>query len=159
MKKTEKIITALLTIALGVLVIILRGELIKIITAVCAIALLALGLIDLIHKKIPPAVAKLVAGVVILICGLAVVEIVLYIIAAICMIAGIISLYEKLKTNRRCKGWQEKIFEYALPVFLIVVGFLLLFNQGNTVNWIFVVCGVLTTMEGGILLVNALIND
>ena len=54
MKKTEKIITALLTIALGVLVIILRGELIKIITTVCAIALLALGLIDLIHKKIPP---------------------------------------------------------------------------------------------------------
>lgn len=159
MKKTEKIVAALLTVALGILVIVLRGNLIKIVTTVLAIALLSLGVMDLIHKRVPPAIVKIVTGVVVLICGLTVVEIVLYILAAMLIIAGILSLYEKLKVGKICRGWREILFEYALPVFFILVGVLLLFNQGNTVNWIFVVCGILTVLEGGVLFVNALLQD
>ena len=159
MKKTEKIIVALLTIALGILVVVLRGDLIKILTSVFAVALLVFGAIDLLGKRVPPAVVKLVAGIVVLVCGLALVEIVLYVIAAFLLVAGILILYEKLKIRRPCISWQVTLFEYALPVFFVVVGCLLLFNQGNTVNWIFVVCGVLTMLEGGLLLINALMDD
>ena len=159
MKKTEKIIAALATIALGILVIVLRGDLIKIFTSVFAVALIVLGLIDLANKKVPPAIVKLVAGVVVLICGLAVVEIVLYIIAALLIIAGILSLYEKLKCCKRCKNWLDAILEYAMPAVFLIICILLLFNQGNTVNWIFVVSGILTALEGAVLLVNALMSD
>jgi hypothetical protein len=159
MKKTEKIVAALLTISLGILVIILRGKLIEILTTVIGIALIVLGVVDLIGKRVPPAVIKIVSGAIILICGLALVGIVLYVIAALLLIAGILLLYEQCKSKVRCLDWKSMILQYATPALLVFIGLLLLFNQGATVNWIFVVCGILTVIEGGVLLVNALLQE
>ena len=62
MKKSERLITALITIALGVLLIVLRGDLISILMTVVGLGLIALGVMDLIDNRIPPAVVKLVGG-------------------------------------------------------------------------------------------------
>lgn len=159
MKKTEKIVAALFTIGFGILIMVLRGDLIKIITTVLGIALIVLGVIDLVGKHVPPAVVKIVAGVIVLICGLALVSIVLYVIAALLLIVGILSLYEKYKTKGRCHNFKSIILEYATSAMLILIGFLLLFNQGATVNWIFIVCGILTVIEGGLLLTDAILRD
>ena len=159
MKKSEKIIAALATIAIGILVIILRGGLIKIVTSVLGVGLIVYGILDLIHHKVPPAIVKLVAGVIVLVCGLAVVEIVLYLIAAFLLIVGILSFYDKYKEKRGCKNWKEALYVYTMPALCLIMGILLLFNQGATVDWIFVVCGILSVIEGGMWLINALAND
>ena len=65
MKKSEKIITALITIALGVLFIVLRGDLISILMTVLGLGLIAFGVLDLIDKRIPPAVVKFVGGAIV----------------------------------------------------------------------------------------------
>lgn len=159
MKKTEKITSAVLIIAFGVLLMVLQGEIISIAMTVLGIGLIAFGIMDIINRLIPPAVVKLVAGVVIIICGWAIVSAVLYIVAAFLLVAGILLLYEKLKNRVRCDSLFHTICEYAVPILFIVIGLLLLFNQGNTVTWVFIVSGAFTIVEGGLLLVNAFSED
>lgn len=159
MKKTEKIISALLTIALGVLLIVLKGSIVSILMTVLGLGLIAFGIADLCYKRVPPAVIKLVVGAIVIICGWAIVEAVLYVVAAVLLIAGILLLYEKIKNRERCVTLWQTLCQYAVPTIFLVIGALLLFNQGNTVNWVFVISGSFTVLEGGLLLVNAFSDD
>lgn len=159
MKKSEKLISAALTIALGVLLMILQGEIISIAMTVLGVGLLVLGVFDLVKKSVPPAVVKLVVGVVVIVCGWTIVGAVLYVVAALLLIAGVLLLYEKIKARVYCVNFFHTLCEYAVPSIFIVIGLLLLFNQGNTVNWVFIASGAFTVTEGGLLLVNAFIDD
>lgn len=159
MKKTEKIVAAGLTIALGILLMLLKADIISIIMTVLGVGWIALGIVDLVHKLVPPAIVKIVAGAVVILCGWIIVSAVLYIVAAMLLIAGIILLYEKIK-NKTCFSSKWKtLCEYAVPVFFILIGLCLLFNQGNTVNWVFIISGLFTVAEGGMLLVTAILED
>lgn len=156
MKKMEKIISALLTIALGVLLIILRGEVISILMTVVGLGLIVIGVLDLVHGDTPIGIVKLVGGILIILCGWIIVQAVLYIVAAVLLIAGILVVYEKWRSGICFENIWQALREYADPILFIVIGCLLLFNQGNTVQWVFVISGALTVVEGGLLLVNAL---
>ena len=159
MKKTEKIIAAALTIALGVMLIVLKADVISIGMTVLGVALIVFGVLDFINKMIPPGVVKSVIGVVVIICGWAFVHAALYVLAALLLIAGILLLYEKIK-NRACGvNLFYTICEYALPTVCIIIGSLFLFNQGKTVNWVFILGGIFTVVEGGLILVDAFSND
>ena len=45
---------------------------------------------------------------------------------------------------------------YIAPILNILLGLLLLFNQGGTLAWIFIVVGVLLIVDGVMLLCSAL---
>ena len=159
MKKTEKIVSALLTIALGVLLIVLKGSVISILMTVLGVGLIAFGLVDLCNRLIPPAVVKIVVGAIVILCGWVIVEAVLYVLAAALLIVGILLIYEKINNKSVCPTLWQTVCEYAVPVVFILIGIFLLFNQGNTVNWVFVLSGAFTIIEGGLLLVDGFYQD
>ena len=97
-------------------------------------------------------------GVVIILCGWLIVAAVLYLLAAVLLITGILMLYEQIKKGV-CKELWKTVCSYAVPVVFILIGLLLMFNQGNTVNWVFVISGIFTVIEGGLFLVNSIIDD
>ena len=130
MKKTEKIISAILTILVGVLLIVVKGAFIGVLMTVAGCGLIIFGVIDLFQRLIPIAVIKLVVGIFIIICGWTLVRAVLYVVAAILLIAGILLLYDKLKNHCRRESLLLTICEYVTPCMLIVIGALLLFHQG-----------------------------
>ena len=103
MKTSEKIISAIVTIAIGVLLLVMKKELIGAFMTVIGISIMVLGLLDLFYRLIPPAVVKLVTGALIILCGRVVVEAVLYIVAAILLIVGILMLYDKIR--KRSLHW------------------------------------------------------
>ncbi len=159
MKKTEKLVAALATIALGVLLIILKGGIISILMTVLGVGAIVFGVIDLFGKNFPHAVVKIVCGVVIIICGWVIVSAVLYVLAGLLLIAGILLIYEKIRSGKKGETLLKTIIEYALPVLCIVIGILLMFNQNNTVDLVFIFGGILTVIEGGLLLVSAVAED
>ena len=67
--------------------------------------------------------------------------------------------YEKIKNRTRCNALWQTVCQYAVPALFIVIGLLFLFNQGNTVQWVFIVSGIFTIAEGGFLLANAIVED
>lgn len=159
MKKTEKVVVALLTLLLGIALLILRGSLISVLMSVVGIVFIAFGIIQWIKGQIVLAVIKAVIGIVLIICGWTVVSAVLYVLAAAVMITGILLLYEQLKNQGCGATLLQKIAAFAYPIVCILIGFFLLFNNGNEAQWVFIVSGSLTVLEGGLLLLSAFALD
>ena len=155
MKKSEKIITAILTMVFGILLIIMQDNFIGILMTIAGICLIVLGVVDIFQRFIPPAVIKIVSGILIIVCGWVLVEAILYVIAALLLIAGILLLYDKIRKGVLCDTVWQTVLEYALPSVCIVIGALLLFHQAFAVEIIFIISGSLTLIEGGLLLIEA----
>ena len=139
----------------GVLLIIMQDNFIGILMTIAGVCLIALGAVDIFQSFIPPAVIKFVSGILIIICGWVLVEAILYVIAALLLIAGILSLYDKIRKGVKCNAMWQTILVYALSCICILIGVLLLFHQAFTVKIIFILSGSLTVIEGGLLLVEA----
>ena len=159
MKKTEKIIAAVCTVAFGVLLIVLKDNFIGILMTVAGLCLIALGIADFANRLIPPAIIKTVVGAFVIFCGWVVVEAVLYILAAALLIFGILLLYDKIKHKISCYSALGIVIEYALPALCIAVGILLLFHGGTASNFIFVLSGLLTVLIGAILMLDAISQE
>ena len=159
MTKTEKIIVAILTILLGVLLIAFQETVLKIAVALVGFLLIALALLDFFHKSYPLAIVKLVAGVVVILFGVFAVKAVVYILAGLLLVFGLLLLYERFRTRVYCASLWQKIIAYLLPAICVSTGILLLFGGGKTAEWVFIVSGVLIIVEGGILLADVFISD
>ena len=83
MKKSEKIIAACLMVAVGILLVVLKDDMISILMTILGVGLIALGIMDLVSRKIPLAVVKLVCGVFIIVCGWVVADIVLLVLGVV----------------------------------------------------------------------------
>lgn len=156
MKKTEKIIAALCTMAFGVLLIVLKDNFIGILMTVAGLSLIALGVMDFVNRYVPPAVIKILSGAFVIFCGWVVVEAVLYVLAAAALIFGVLLLYGKIKRGTPCETPLFGVLDYALPSLCILAGGLLLFHNGSAKNLIFILCGLLTVLIGVILLLYAI---
>ena len=156
MKRSEKIITAILTMIFGILLMVMQDNFIGLLMTIAGLALIVLGVVDIVQHFIPPAVVKIVSGVLVIVCGWALLEAVLYIVSALLLIAGILLLYDKIRKRVHCDVLWQTILEYALPSVCIVIGILLLFHQAVAVEIIFIISGLLTLIEGALLLVEAL---
>ena len=159
MKKSEKIISAVLMMVLGIMFIILKDKFIGLLMTVLGISLIVLGVVDIVEKCIPPAVVKIVSGVLVIICGWVVVEAVLYILAGVLLVFGIWLLYYKIKNRIRGENFWRAVLEYATPAICIAIGILLLFHRGAVVNFIFIISGILTFIEGGLMLFNGITEE
>jgi hypothetical protein len=159
MRKTEKIIVAISTMALGILLVVLKADIISILMTVLGVALLVFGVIDVLDKRIPPAVIKAVSGALIILCSWVAVGVVLYVVAAVLLVLGILTLYEKIKVSAQCIVLWQTVCHYATSVLFIVIGILLLFNKNNQAEWVFVVGGICTVLQGGLVLLDAFTDD
>lgn len=152
MKKSEKIIAAVLTMVVGVLLILMKDNFIGVLMSVIGLGLVVFGIVDILENAIPPAVIKIVGGVLTVVCGWWLVEAVLYVLSAVLLICGILLLYDKIKRKIWCDSWISAVCEYAASVVCIAIGLLLLFHQRLAVNFIFISSGLLTLLVGGIML-------
>lgn len=159
MKISEKWIAAILTILIGVLFIVMKSGVIGVAMTVLGAVLIVLGLLDLLQKEIPPAVVKIVIGALIILFGWTITSAVLYIVAALALIYGVLLLYQLVKSRKKGSCLLDTLLGYAVPVLFIVIGLLLFFNQGGTLNWVFIVAGIFTVIEGGLMLIDAINKD
>ncbi len=159
MKKSEKILSAVVLMALGVLFIILQDNFIGILMTLVGAWLITLGIIDFVQRAVPQATVKIISGILLIVAGWALVTAVLYILSGLLLIFGILWLYDKIKVRRVCSTLWQTLLEYLAPAVCIAIGIILLFHGGEMVGFVIVFSGVLTVIEGGILLVQALADE
>ncbi len=155
MKKSEKIISALVLMALGITFLVLKDNFIGILMTIAGVGFIVLGAVDAIGRCFPLAIIKTLSGALLIICGWAVVEAVLYILSGLLLVFGTLLLCEKIKSGRYCSSFWRGVLEYATPTICISIGILLLFHNSAIVGFVFIFSGVLTIAEGGILLFDA----
>ena len=153
MKKSDVVVSAIFTIAIGVLLMIMKGEMISIFMTIVGVSLIVLGLIDLLQSNVPWAVIKLVVGAVVIFFGWTIVSAVVYILAAFVLIVGVLSLYDCVRFRLRCVRGTDALKILSTPIVCILIGLVLFFNKWD---WVFVVAGLFTIVEGGLLLWDAL---
>lgn len=155
LKRSEKIVGAVLVMALGVLLIVMKNQFIGILMTVTGVSLILLGVVDIFDKCIPPSIVKIVSGIFVIVCGWVAVRAVLYIVAAVLLIGGILLLYDKIKNGTKNTQLPYVICEYAKIALCIIIGVLFLFHQAAAVVFVFNTGGVLAIIEGGVLLIDA----
>lgn len=123
MKTSEKVVSAVLTIVLGILLVVLPNRIVEICMTVLGIVLIVSGILNLIDKMVMPAVVKIVVGALIILCGWVLVSAVLYIVAALLLIYGILQLYARIKLKVKGARVIDTVLAYAAPIVCIVIAF------------------------------------
>lgn len=148
MQTKDKLFSALVSIVLGLLLLILKGEVISIVLTIIGVVLLLAALADFRSQRTNGAIIKAVIGVCVLAFGWAFVNLALYIVAAVIIIMGLMQISDIRKTSPVNLTLMEKVVIYAKPVLTVVAGAFLFLNQGGAINWVFIVTGLLLIAEG-----------
>lgn len=148
-----KKITAIVAIVVGLLFLILKGEVISIALTVLAVGAVAMGIYKLIKKETQVGITAIVIGVVVGLCGWLFVNVTLVVIAVLMILGCVMNLLGNLKNDGYKMSVGQALKVYLKPVLGIIAGICLLFNQGGVMNWVFIVTGVLFIIEGAMLLI------
>lgn len=150
MEKTSKFLSPVLSIVLGILLLVFKGDVVSIALTVLGVVFLVMGIMDIVNKQITLGIVRMVIGAAIIVFGWLLLSVALYVIAVFLIIAGIYGIYKLLQKK------SAKALDYLQPILLTVVGLCLFFNQGGTVAWVFIVVGIILIVQGIVGLLNVL---
>lgn len=148
MKTSNRIITGLIALALGLLFVTAKGNSIKLSLFVFAGAVAIMAIVDIFEKQKGQAFFKALCAVAVFVLGLLFVDIVLYLISACIIIYGVMQLFYALKTRALYPTKASRVIAMLKPVATLVAGAFLIFNKGAVLDWVFVVAGVIIAIEG-----------
>lgn len=152
MSANNKLLSAIVSVVLGVLLIIMQKDVISFALTLIGIALIVSAVMDFSKQATQNGIIKAVIGAVIIAFGWLFVSAAVYILAAILVLQGILQIVDTYKLHSSLPGGAQKAFSYSKPVISLLAGICLLFNQGGTISWVFIVCGILLVAEGVIAL-------
>ena len=153
---SNKLISALLTMIVGILFLIWKGGIVSIAMTVAGVLLIVSAVLNLIRKNYTSGVISAVFGVLVLVFGWLFVTVALYILAAILLIYGILQLIELAKKGFKRMSTLTVVIRLAQPVVCVLVAACLLFNQGGTISWVFILSGIFLIVQGAFALIDCL---
>lgn len=159
MKKTEKIVVAIISILAGVLLAVLRTKFLGVLTAVAGVVFILFSVVDLARKNIPVFVIKAIGGVLLIVCACTVIRALIYVIASLLIVLGSLSIYDKIKNGTHCETLFLRVCEIVAACICFLIGILLMFHTEKSLNVILIFCGGLTTLFGSLVLLNALAEE
>ena len=150
MKNLSKLASPLLSIALGVLLLVFKGGIISIALTVLGVLFIVMGVMDLVNKQNQTGLIRFIIGAVIIALGWLLVSVALYIFAVLLVLSGAYGIFTLTKNNKKLS------IAYIQPILLLIAGACLFFNQGTTVDWVFIVVGAVLLAQGVLALYNGL---
>lgn len=156
MRRKEDIISAIISMLIGVMLVVMKGQVVSIAITVFAVIVMISAVIDLVNKLTNSAIAKAVIGVCLLIFGWVFVSVALYLLAAGIIIFGLLRIVNMHKILPEDLTHDQKLFAYIRPAITVLAGICLLFNQGGAVDWVFILTGILLVAEGVLDVADAL---
>lgn len=154
MKKKNQTIAGAFAIALGILFIAAQNRVIQITLSVLGAALLIMAIIDFVEKEYFKASFLAVGGISVVVFGWVFIDLALYLISAFLLLIGIVQLILMFKIKALGFTPFNRFLAFAKPVATVIAGACLLFNKNGTLDWLFIIAGVLITVEGILLIVD-----
>ena len=157
MNKPSQLVSALLTLALGILFVILRGQVVGIAILVLGIALIISAIIDFVKKNITAGVIKAVLGIVVLVLGGLLKDIALIILGIVLLLYGVLELVKRLTSKKKKKNatW-VRVLGLIEPVLCILVSLALIFRPGQALDIAILIGGIVLIVDGALALIAAL---
>ena len=148
---SNDLLSALCMLVIGVLLIVLKTSAISIAMTVFGVYLIYKGIVTILAKDLVKGLIMLVIGIALITCGWLFVAVALYVLAAVLLVNGISDILALVK-----KGGKPKAIEYISPVLMTVAGILLIFAQGETLSWMFIVVGALVIVKAVLMLLKSI---
>ena len=159
LQNQNKLVSAVLTLALGILTWIHNAGVLDIAITVIGIALVVYAVLDFIAKKIVVGVIKGVAAAGILVLGLGsfLKDIAIYVFGAFILVYGILQL-ASFFTSGGFKNRKILVTIFALiePVVSVVAGLGIIFSTAATLFWIFRVVAILLIVDAVLALIQCI---
>ena len=163
MRKKERIrnmIDAVIAIALGVLCLTMRAELIRYLIVAAGALLVLAGVVDIVlrHEVVIGAI-KIVIGVFSFSMAWMekTVEILLYLLAVVMVFYGILGILQVISNNS--SGVRSRFHSAVRPALHLAIGVVLFIHQPGFVNWFFILLGVLLILIGVLSVASAVSDD
>ncbi len=155
MKKTSQIISAAMTLALGILFVILKADVVGICLTVLGVALIVVGVLDLIKMSVVSGVIKAVLGVAVLVVGWLLLDVALLILGIVLLIYGILEFIKRLLGKKKGDRLWAYILGLVSPVICIVASVFLITSRGSAIEWTVIVGGIFLIINGVLALISA----
>ncbi len=155
MNQKGNVASALGSILLGALLIIMKGKIISAAITVLAVFVIIGAIVDFTAGLVNFGIVKMVAGVCILVFGWIFASLAFYILAAGIILMGLLQISSIKKNMPVNLTAGERFQEYFKPGLMVIAGACLLFNQSGTIAWVFIATGFLLIVNGIMTLIGA----
>lgn len=152
MKISNKLITAIAAIVVGIMFIVMKGEVISLAFTILGAAFIVMGILDITKSDTKSGAVKIIGGIITIAFGWLFVSIALYVIAGLMIAYCIANLVSSLRTDGYPMSTVQTLRTYVKPIIGLIAGVCLFFNQGGTVAWVFVLTGIIFVAEGVMML-------
>lgn len=139
----SSLIAGILSVVIGILFCIFKGEIVSWMMTAIGVVLIVMGILDIIAKNLTKGIIEIAIGVAIIVCGWLIVQIVLLILGILLVVYGVLCIKDIKVKN---------IFSILKVVLLIALGVLLIINKFAALDWMFIVIGVIAIVNGCIIL-------
>ncbi len=155
MLKSNKLISAILTIVLGLLFIVFKGSVIELAITIFGVAFIVMGIMDILKKDIVGGVIRAAIGALVILLGWLLLKVALIVLGVVLIAYGVLQTFEILQGKSRRKSVKALLIQYAQPALNVLVGLCLLFAY-EAMNVMCIVVGVIFLLEGFVALVDFL---
>ncbi len=154
MKFGNKDITAILAIVVGILFIVMKSSLLRIVIALLGFALFIVGImmIHLVREKFAYGAGLMAAGLIIAFCGWQFTWFAPCVGAVLMIVTCTVNFIMRWRNRRSFITPSQQVHAFLKPVIGIFAGACLLFNQGGTASWVYIVAGLAFVIEGVLML-------
>ena len=159
MIKTSKMISAIMTLVLGILFLVLKGKVIGIGLTVLGVVLLLTAILELVKKNFASGVIKAVLAIAVFLIGYLLLDIALIVIAIVLMVYGVLEFVKRIIAifKKQSGKFLATVLGFINPVLCVIAAGFLLTSRGEAISWAIIVAGVLFVIDGIIALVEALV--
>lgn len=140
-KVTNNMVYALLYVVVGILFIVFKSGMLNWLMTIIGVVFIALGVYDIIKKKITNGIIEAAIGVVVIVGGWVFVEIVLIVFGALLIVKGVTDLISLFKGSKN-------VISIIVAILTIALGVLLIVSKWVALDWMFIVIGIVFIVEG-----------
>jgi hypothetical protein len=150
-----------MTLALGILFVILKAQVVGICITVLGIALLVLGVLDLLRNAIANGIVRIILAVAVLLIGWLLLDIALLVLGIVILVYSISEIVRTIVAavrNRRIRIFAT-ILGLIEPALGLVASFFLITSRGSAIEWTVIVAGVILIVNGAFAIIRAFIPE
>lgn len=148
MNRQNALLSGLISIILGVLFIIFKAEILNWMMIGLGVLLIVMGVLDIANKNLIPGIVLLIVGILTIILSSTIIWLLLYILGVLLMVLGIVLFVQLFNTKRKYRSGLLNFISFLVPVFYILIGICLCFNQTSFINTVYIIVGVLLIVQG-----------
>ena len=145
-----------MTLALGILFIMLKGEVVSIGITVLGVALIVTAIIDLCRKSFVGGAIKAILGIAVLVIGWTIIDIAILVLGIVLLVYGILELVKRITAKKKGQKAWAVVLGFIEPVVCIVASLLLIKSGTAVVDLTILIAGILFAIDGVLALIAAL---